>query len=246
MGSKRLHEVSKRQALREQRKKKQRQQRLLIIGGVIALVVIFVVLAILPSLAPVGDFIIPADNPRPNANLNSMGDPNAPVKMVAYSDFQCPYCKIYSDETEQQIVDTYVKTGKVYYTYIPYGPTGLYIGPESEAAAQAAYCAGDQGKFWEFHDILFANHTGENVGDFTDKRLSAFAKAIKLNTGEFQACLQNDKFGEKLKEGITQGQQAGIEGTPSFIINGKIVLGAQSFEAFKTEIEAALSAAGAQ
>lgn len=246
MSSKRSYEVGKRQALREQRKKKQRQQRLLIIGGVAILVVLFVVLAILPSLMPAGDFVIPADYSRPNVNLNNMGDPDAPVKMVIYSDFQCPYCKIYAEETERQIIENYVKTGIVYYTYIPYGPSGFYIGPESEAAARAAFCAGEQGKFWEYHDILYANHTGENVGDFTDNRLSAFAKAIKLNSSQFQSCVKSGKFDQQLRDGIAQGQQVGIEGTPTFTINGKIMLGAQPFDAFKAEIEAALAASGVE
>lgn len=235
---------SKRQAVREQRARKQRQQRMLLILGVAAVALVIAALLIYPNLKPVGAIVKPTTEARPQADFNSMGDPNAPVKMVEYSDFQCPFCKRFADETEKQVVDTYVKTGKVYFTYVPFGPTGQWIGPESEAAARAAYCAGDQEKFWEYKDYLFANHTGENVGDFTDKRLQAFAEALGLNMGEFNSCYNSNKYDQKLQEGLTEGVQAGAGGTPYFFVNGKAIEGAQPFSTFQQEIDAALAAAG--
>jgi len=244
--SKRQAVSGKRQVLREQRQKRERQQRLYVIVGIGVVAIVIAALLIYPSLAPAGNIVKITPNPRPQANMNNMGDPNAPVKIVEYSDYQCPYCKRWNDETEKLIDETYVATGKVYFTYIPYGPNGQYIGPESKDAAMAAFCAGDQGKFWEYHDMLFANQTGENVGDFTSKRLFAFADALGLNSSQFRSCFNGNKFAQMLNDGLQQGKQAQIGGTPSFLINGSLIEGALPFTDFQTKIEAALAAAGVQ
>jgi protein-disulfide isomerase len=240
--------MTKRQTMKAERAKRQRQQRITTIVAVIVVALVVAGVLIYPTIktaiAPVGSVVKITPQPRPMANFNAMGDPNAPVKITEYSDFQCPYCKRFTDETEKQIVDTYVATGKVYFVYIPFGPGGNYIGPETKAAAMAAFCAGDQGKFWEFHDILFANHTGENVGDYTDKRLTAFATVLGLDMAKFSSCVSSNKYEQKLQEGIAQGQQAGITGTPYFLVNGTPVEGAQPFENFKQLIDTALSAGG--
>src|SRR5512138_383830 len=102
---------SKRQAVREERARKQRQQRLVVILIVAAVALVIAGLLIYPNLKPVGEIVKPTIEARPEANLNSMGNPNAPVKIVEYSDFQCPFCKRFADETEKQIVDTYIKPG---------------------------------------------------------------------------------------------------------------------------------------
>lgn len=240
--------TSKRKSLRLERERRQKRQRvttLLIVIGVALLVVALLIYPTLKqSLAPVGEIVNTTPQPRPMASFNAMGDPNAPVKMTNYSDFQCPYCKRFADETEKQIVDTYVATGKVYFVFVPFGPGGNYIGQESKDAAMAAFCAGDQGKFWEYHDILFANQTGENVGDFTEKRLAAMAEAIGLDMAKFQACVKSMQFESKLAEGISEGVKAGIQGTPSFMVNGQKIEGAQPYSIFQEAIEKALAATG--
>ena len=235
---------SKRQAIRAQRARRQKQQRLLTILIVAGVALVIAGLLIYPNLRPVGEIVRVTPEARPNADFNTMGDPDAPVKIVEYSDFQCPFCKRFADETEQQIVDAYVATGQVHFTYVPYGPAGSWIGPESESSARAAYCAGDQGQFWEYKDYLFANHTGENVGDFTDKRLEAYAEALGLNMDDFRSCFNSNKYDEKLQQGLNEGISLGIGGTPSFTINGKVVTGALPFSEFQREIDAALATAG--
>src|SRR4030042_2771428 len=116
---------SKRHKIKAQRAKRQRQQRvstLLIIGGVALIVVALLAFpSIQKAINPVGEFVKITPQSRPQADFNSMGDPNAPVKLEEYSDYQCFFCKRFSDETEKLIVDAYVATGKVYFTYIPYG-----------------------------------------------------------------------------------------------------------------------------
>ncbi len=232
--------LSKRQVIKKEREKKQKRQRYTTILIVCGVALVIVALMIIPSLTSTEK----KPSSRPNANFNAMGDPNAPVKIEEFSDFQCPYCKMFADETEPQIVENYVATGKVYFVYTPYGPSGNYIGQESQDAARAAFCAADQNKFWEYKDTLFAHHTGENVGDFPVSKLEAFAKDIGLDMTQYNSCFTENKFDQKLADGFTAGINAGVGGTPSFIINGKLIEGALPYENFKQEIEAALAAAG--
>jgi protein-disulfide isomerase len=181
--------------------------------------------------------VVPESSPRPQASGNTMGDPNAPVRIVEYGDFQCPYCRRFWQQTEPQLIETYISTGQVYFEY---RSVGTFIGPESAAAAAAAYCAGDQGKFWEYHDTLYSNQTGENVGDFASSRLKQFAAALGLDQETFDSCLDNQTYAARVQQDADDAQADGIHATPSFLINGTLVEGAQPFEAFQQEIEAAL------
>lgn len=173
--------------------------------------------------------------PRPRAQANAMGDPDAPVKIVEYSDFNCVYCRLFSTQIELAIVDAYVATGKVYFVYRSLGD---WLGLESQNAAEAAYCAGDQAKFWEYHDILFANQYQER---FTLARLEAFAGALDLNVDEFRSCLNSGKYRDKTLQDRADGESVEVQGTPSFLINGTLVSGNQSFEVFQKYIEAEIS-----
>jgi len=229
--------MSKRQEMREKREHKQRNQRIAIIVGVSVVAVAVVFLMILPSVQPVGAI---AENPlmdRKQVKFNTMGDPNAPVKIIEYSDFQCPYCANFVKNTEQQLIDAYIATGKVYFEYHSFGE---FIGPESGRAAEAAYCAGDQSKFWDMHDLLFANQAAENSGAFTDKRLTAFAAKLGLDAGKFSDCFTSGKYATQVAKDGADGNLAGVKATPSFVINGKLLEGAQPFTAFQTEIDALL------
>ncbi len=197
---------------------------------------------------------------RPNVNRNSTGDPNAPVKLVEYSDFQCPYCKMYWQETEPQIIDTYVTTGKLYYTDRSAGNwVSANIGQgstESQDSAMAAYCAADQNKYWEMHDALFTNVLGEDAGSFTSRRLQAIAQSIGLDMNAYNSCFNSQKYLNQVKQDLSDAMAAEIQGTPFFVISyipkGQTqpvtsrVDGAQPFSVFQQEIEKALSAAGAQ
>jgi len=172
---------SRKTDLRAKRRKQERNRVLWVIiaiaavAAVIAGVVIFVNYR--DANAPIGDIVIPTGINRPQQQANSVGDPNAPVKLVEVADFQCPACKSFSDNIEQTLLDNYVATGKVYFTYQTFSFLDEQSnGRESKAAAEAAYCAGDQNRFWDFHDMLYANWTGENVGDFTDRRLVAMIR----------------------------------------------------------------------
>lgn len=175
--------------------------------------------------------------PREITQSNTMGDPEALVHIVEYGDFQCPYCLKFWSETEPQLIEEYVNTGKVYFEYRSFP----IIGPESFTAAEGAYCAGDQGKFWQFHDTLFANWTGENVGDFTEDKLTQYAEALNLNAAKFESCLGEGKYKRRVEQDRAQGEADGVHATPTFFINGFEVEGAQPFDILKKYIEDALN-----
>jgi protein-disulfide isomerase len=239
--------MSKRQMLREKRQREQNRSRMIIIGFV-ALGAILVAWVLVSSVQPpkftaVDPFV------RPNEDFNAAGDPKAPITITEFSDYQCPYCKRFVDDTEKQIIDTLVSTGQVRFVYRSFG---LFIGPESQAAAEAAYCAGDQGKFWGFHDYLFGNQTAENAGDFTTRKLQAFAKALDLNMSTFNSCVSSGKYSQTVTQDGIDGQAAGITATPSFlvtyVVNGQkksaLIEGAQPLSAFQTAVQAALTEMG--
>jgi protein-disulfide isomerase len=242
-------ELSKRQARKEQIRRKEQRSRLLGIG-LISIGALFVAfLFIYPNFKPVGAVAEAPVKTRPNVDFNAVGDPNAPIKIVEYSDFQCPFCRIFFENTEGALIENYVANGTVYFEYHSFG---AFIGTESGQAAEAAYCAGDQGKFWEMHDIIFANQTGENVGAYTDRRLVAFAEKLELNMSEFNDCFDTNKYSDMVDEDMKAGIAAGIEATPSFImtytVNGEekstMIEGAQTIDVFQQQIEAALAEMG--
>lgn len=212
--------MGKREEIRKSRQNQKRKTKL-IITGVITIAAILIVGAVtIPIIrannVPIGTIIVPPVNPRPYADGLSMGNPEATIVVEEYSDFQCPYCKQFSDELESAIVKDFIEPGKVFFKYIPF----RVIGPESDSAASAAYCAAEQNKFWEYHDILFANHTGEQVGDFSDKRLLAFADKLGLNYEEFSKCYTSGKYDQQLRENMEAGFEAKVDGTPTFFVNG--------------------------
>lgn len=246
--------MSKRQEMRDKRVRQQRNNRLVAIGLISLGALVLAFLLIYPSIKPVGEITTIEPNPRPQADRNAMGDPAAPVRIVEYSDFQCPYCVRFWETTEAQIVEDYVKTGKVYFIYRSMGnfvsdntnQSINTVNTESQDAAHAAYCAADENLYWEYHDMLFTNWNGENEGAFARKRLDAFAEALGLDMAAFKACMDSEKYMDDVELDGVEGRQAGINGTPSFVINGKLVEGAQPFSVFQQEIEAALAAAGSR
>lgn len=174
---------------------------------------------------------------RDTTENNTMGDPQAPIKIIEYGDFQCPYCLQFWRETEPQLIEEYVNTGIVYFEFRAFP----IIGPESFSAAEGAYCAGDQGKFWEFHDTLFANWTGENVGNYTHEKLIQYADSLALDTEVFEQCLSDGKHKETVEQDQAEAEADHVQATPTFIINGNIVEGSQSFEVMKHIIEELLN-----
>lgn len=170
---------------------------------------------------------------------SSMGDKNAKVVMVEFTDFQCPYCEAYFTQTYNQIKEEYVDTGKVYYVSRDLPLVTLH--PNAHIAAEAARCAGDQGKYYEMHDKLFENQSGwSSLGD-PKETFGEYAKEVGLNVTKFNNCLANGEMKDLVDDDLALSQQVGASGTPTFYINGKQLVGAQPYAAFKAELDQALA-----
>lgn len=151
----------------------------------------------------------------------SLGDPNAPVTVVEYADFQCPFCGRLFTAVEPTLRSQYINTGKVRFVYRDYA----FLGPESTRAAEAALCANEQGKFWDYHDYLFSHQAGENQGAFSDPNLEKFAATLGLNTTAFNQCFESGKYASAITDSTQGGTQAGVTGTPKgFILKGTTVV----------------------
>ena len=160
----------------------------------------------------------------------ALGAKNAPVTIIELSDFQCVFCGKFWKETLPQIDAEYIKPGKVRFVYRHLA----ILGRQSVTSAQAADCAGEQGKFWEYHDRLFAS-----MGPFalTNGRLKEYAREIGLDVKAFDQCLDSGKYFQKVKKETGVALSLGARGTPVFLINGVMVVGAHPFESFQEIIE---------
>ncbi len=153
--------------------------------------------------------------------LPEMGDPNAPVTVYEYADYQCPACAYFVKQYKPRIEEDYVKTGKVRLVFKNFA----FLGQESVWAAEAAYCAAEQGGFWAYHDKLFANQRGENRGAFGKPNLVRFARELGLKVEDFQLCLDSERYRQKVLDEKREGEAQGVSSTPSFIVNGQLVRG---------------------
>ncbi len=227
--------MGKREEIREKRQREKRRNllvaTLVIAGGVI----VVTAMVIWRSQAQIQSIITPASIDFPQTEGMAMGDPDAPVIIEEFSDFQCPACQFFHEQTLEQVVDQYVKAGDVYFIFRNFP----FIGNDSQAAALGGYCAAEQGLFWEYSNILFANQIGENVGSFSSVRLEAMADIIGLNA-DFAQCVREGRYQDLVDADFQAAQDAGVNSTPSFLINGELVTGALPFEAFQSYIEQAL------
>ncbi|MES2023717.1 MAG: thioredoxin domain-containing protein [Patescibacteria group bacterium] len=150
-----------------------------------------------------------------------LGNKNAKITMIAYEDFQCPFCGKFFREAETDLRNKYVKNGSVNFIYRDFA----FLGEESTKAGEAALCANDQGKFWEYHDYLFTHQNGENKGSFANPYLKSFAKELGLNQNDFDKCLDSEKYAKTIADSTEEGGNAGVRGTPkAFILkDGKLV-----------------------
>jgi|SRR5581483_5163038 len=186
----------------------------------------------------------PSGAPAPGAKVNVAnghfplkGNANAKVTVIEFADFQCPFCEQWFKTVEPSLIKDYVDTGKVKFAFRQYA----FLGQESTWAAEAAECANEQGKFWDFHDYLY-NHQGqENSGTFSKANLEGFAATLGLNTSQFNQCLETDKYAKAVSDEFAEGQKAGVQGTPATFVDGQLVSGAQPYTAFKTLIDSELA-----
>ncbi len=172
---------------------------------------------------------------------NVLGDPNAPLTVIEYGDYQCPGCQQFAiGGSQTQLINDFVKTGKVKLEFKDFA----FIGQESKDAAAAAGCAADQNKFWEFHDALYVNQLGENTGSFTKARLKEIAKTAGLDTGAFNSCIDKGTHVDAVTASAQEARSLGVTSTPSLVINGTVYRFTGYDDLAKT-INEALTAAGA-
>lgn len=164
----------------------------------------------------------------------SLGDPHAPVTIIEFADFQCPFCGRFFQTVEPGIMERYVKTGKARFVLRDFA----FLGNESGWAANAAACAGEQGKFWQYHDYLFSHQQGENEGAFSKANLKTFARAIAgIDGKKFDICVDADAHMAQVQASTEAGRALGVNGTPATFINGRMVGGAQPLAQFVAVIE---------
>jgi len=163
------------------------------------------------------------------------GPEDAPVTIIEFSDFQCPFCSRFFTETYPQIKQQY--EGQVRFVYRDFPLTSLH--ENAQKAGEAGECADEQGKFWDYHDTLFNNPSALDVTS-----LKGYASQLGLDSASFDQCLDGGKYTEEVQKDYQEGISYGVTGTPAFFINGVTVIGAQPYANFKSIIDAALQEAG--
>jgi protein-disulfide isomerase len=175
--------------------------------------------------------------------IPAKGRKDAPLTLIEFSDYQCPFCKRHVEQTVPELVKQYVDTGKARYVFRDFPLTAIH--PQASKAAEAARCAGDQGKYWEMHDRLFANQK-----ELAPAKLPEHATAIGLDGAKFQQCLDSGKYTQAVQNDIDDATKLGMRGTPTVIVgttdgdqvkDAVMIRGAHPLATFKTEIDKLLA-----
>jgi protein-disulfide isomerase len=178
----------------------------------------------------------------------AMGRDNAPLTLVEFSDYQCPFCRRFHEQTLSRLKTQYIDTGKVRYVFRDFPLDSIH--PQARKASEAAHCAADQDKYWEAHDVFF-----ENQQQLQPENLKSYAAKLGLKTEAFNDCLDKEKYKRRVQENQNDGEKAGVRGTPAFFlgksskdgsVDGVLISGAQPFENFQQEIERLLAENRAQ
>lgn len=168
-----------------------------------------------------------------------LGNKKAKVEIIEFSDFQCPFCRAFWKDSFSQLKKDYIDTGKARLVYRDFP---LSFHPQARPAALAGECANEQGKFWEMHDKIFSEQQkrGDGTIQFDPNFLKQWASEIGLNSDKFNTCYDSAKYNAEIDKDSAAGAAAGVEGTPTFFINGQKIVGAQPYSVFKTAIDSAL------
>jgi protein-disulfide isomerase len=253
----RADHVSRRAERRLQEHRAARQRRLMFFGGAVAIAIVVAAILILVNRDD-GDSSFPTVVAAAATDGNipfdgtTLGDPNAPVTVVEYGDYQCPGCAQFATNDQQKLINDYVATGKVKFVFhaFPFLDRTLSLNAngtvsssgdgESIRAAEASLCAVDQNAFWRYHDTIYVNHSGENQGAYSESRLLDMADVIGLDRAAFATCLDSGTHKTEVQTLYADSIQAGVMQTPSFAINGKVSV-YNGYNDLKTKIDAALA-----
>jgi protein-disulfide isomerase len=174
-----------------------------------------------------------------------LGSSNATVTLVEFGDYQCTYCHRFHVDTKNAVLSNYVATGKVRFVFKDF-PINDLSDKASTLAADASYCAADQGKYWQYHDTLYNNWQGENTGWVTRASLQQFAISIGLNQTSFTSCVNSGKYDSVVKSNYDTALAMGLNATPSFIIvgpngNPSLISGAYPYATYQQALDKALA-----
>ena len=229
---------SKRQ---QRRSRNSSNSRSITIGVIVVGALLIAIALIYPNMKPIAEVITPEAVSRPQTDGLTVGDVNSPAKIEVFEDFQCPACVRFTQDIEPLVISQLVETGKAYYVFHNYPFLDRNsTTKESQDSANASLCANEQGKFWEYHDTLFANWNGENEGNLSKDRLIQFASAVGLNVDDFTACVNENRYANDVQASFDLGNSMGVSGTPSVFVNGQQIAPGYipSFEDIAAAVEA--------
>jgi protein-disulfide isomerase len=206
-----------------------------VILGVIVIAIIGGIAASLPSSEPET-----LSNDRLRGTISTemgspiLGDPSAPITIVEFGDYQCHGCYNWFKNTKPAILNEYIETGKANLIFVDFA----FLGHDSPKAAQATYCADDQGMYWKFHNLLYSSHEPQiDNGWVSSERLKAFAFSLDLDMDLFESCLDSEKYSKRIQFNNQQAREHNVRATPGFFIVGpdgqQQITGAQPFSVFK-------------
>jgi len=209
-------------------------KKVLILGVIIAITAVAILASSIPSET------VNLDMNRSHGTISTsmgspiLGNPSAPITIVEFGDYQCHQCYNWYHNTKPSITRDYIETGKVNLVFVDLA----FLGNDSPKAAQASYCAEDQGMYWDYHDLLYASQEPKIDGGWANsERLKAFAFSLGLDMDLFDSCLDSGKYSKRVQYNIQQAREHGVKGTPGFFIVGpdgqQQISGAQPFSVFK-------------
>ncbi|MEZ4504545.1 MAG: DsbA family protein [Thermomicrobiales bacterium] len=165
-----------------------------------------------------------------------IGNPDAPVHLVEYGDYQCPACASFNTQVFPELLSTYIATGQVSFEFRDLA----FLGADSVTAAQAAACSIEQDGYWPYHETIYANHYGENLGNLSESRLLKMAELSGLDRDQIESCLDDGTTSAEVQAMHQEATGLGIDSTPSFVMNGEVVPW-QGWDALKQTLDAALA-----
>jgi protein-disulfide isomerase len=197
---------------------------------------IVVAVAIVAVLVGVNLFVSTSPAAAPTLSSGHLwGSASAPVSIELFSDFQCPVCAR-AEAVLHQVAPRYFDSGKAKVIYRHYA----FIGTESEWAGQAAECAGEQDKFWQYANYVFTHQAGENQGAFARANLKQFAAQVGLDSAAFNACFDGGKYASTVKQDTDEGSRRGVRSTPTFFVNGRMLPGYMPADQFSALVDSLL------
>jgi len=170
-------------------------------------------------------------------NAVVLGEADAPVTLIEFGDYQCTFCTKFFNETKSALEEKYIAAGKLKMIFVDFAINGR----ESVNAAEASWCAHEQGRYWEYHNKLYQERKGYNVGVFRDDNLIGYAGELGLDTASFSSCYEARTYRDKVAESTREAPLFGARGTPTFLLNGQLIPGAQPLSFFENAIEQTLS-----